>query len=72
MLLAVAATLAIVLLVMTPELAALSFLFDPVLLDVAILFFGTQILLFNGQIRSFFATTSASIARRIRTISAKR
>lgn len=67
-LLTIAATIAIVILVMTPELVALSFLFDPVLLDVALLFFGTQLLLFHGQIRSFFAATSASIVRRLKRI----
>ena len=71
-LLVIAATMAIVILVMTPELAALSFLFDPVLLDVALLFFGTQLLLFHRQIGSFFAATSASIARRFKAIRSKR
>ncbi|WEN16578.1 hypothetical protein PY254_07910 [Rhodanobacter sp. AS-Z3] len=70
--LAVTATFAIVILITTPELAALSFLFDPVLLDVALLFFGTQLLLFHGQRRSFFAVTRANIMRCFKPIGSRR
>lgn len=59
-------------LVMSPELAALSFLFDPVVLDVAIVFLGTQLLLFNGQIQSFFAATGSNILRRVKAINLNR
>ena len=52
-LLGVAAAVALVILVVNPGLAALGFLFDPMLLDVAIVLFGTQFLLFKGQVRSF-------------------
>ncbi len=62
-LLGAVATVALVMLVLNPELAALSFLFDPIVLDVAILFFGTQILLFNDQIQVFLTATCSSVAR---------
>ncbi|MGP1664688.1 MAG: hypothetical protein ACTS5I_01985 [Rhodanobacter sp.] len=71
-LLGATAAVALVILVVNPELAALSFLFDPVLLDVAILFFGTQILLFDGQIRSFFSTARANIAHYFKAIRSRR
>ena len=60
-LLVAVAAVALVVLVLFPELAALSFLFDPVLLDVAIMFFGTQLLLFKGQIWPFFDATYSKI-----------
>lgn len=63
-LLAVIAMLALLMLVMNPELAALGFLFDPIVLDVALVFLGAQLLQFNGQIRSFFAATGSSALRR--------
>lgn len=66
------AAVALVMLVMNPELAALSFLFDPVVLDVAIVFLGTQLVLFNGQIRSFFAATWSRIMHRVRATRLKR
>ena len=69
--LGVVAAVALVMLVMNPELAALSFLFDPIVLDVAIVFLGTQILLFNGQIRSFFVATCSRIMSRLRTVRLK-
>lgn len=62
LLLAIAAV-ALLVLVVNPELAALSFLFDPIMLDVAIVFFGTQLLLFNGQIRVLLAALSTNILR---------
>ena len=71
-LLGVVAAVALVMLVMNPELAALSFLFDPIVLDVAIVFLGTQLLLFNGQIRSFFVATCSRIMNRLRTVRLKR
>ena len=67
-LLGVVAAVALVLLVMNPELAALGFLFDPIMLDVAILFFGTQMLLFSGQIRAFLTTAYSGIVRRLKTL----
>jgi hypothetical protein len=51
------ATVVATILVLNPELAFLGFLLDPVMLDVAILLLGTQLLLFNGQIRVFLAAT---------------
>lgn len=71
-LLGVAAAVALVILVVNPELAALGFLFDPMLLDVAIVLFGTQLLLFNGQIRSFFAATCSSVVRRLKAVRPRR
>ena len=70
--LGVTATVALIILVVSPELAALGFLFDPMLLDVAIVFFGAQILLFNGQIRSFFAATCSSVVRRLKSVRTRR
>jgi hypothetical protein len=63
---------ALVLLVVNPELAALGFLFDPILLDVAIVFFSTQLILFNGQIRSFLTAGFSSVVRRLKTVRLKR
>ncbi|MEO6926313.1 MAG: hypothetical protein ABI129_06545 [Rhodanobacter sp.] len=71
LLLGVVAAAALVMLVMNPELAALSFLFDPIVLDVAIVFLGTQLLLFNGQIRSLFAAAHSRIMDRLRAIRLK-
>lgn len=71
-LLGVVAAVALIILVVNPELAALGFLFDPVLLDVAIVLFGTQLLLFNGQIRSFFAATCSSVMRRLKAVRLRR
>lgn len=71
-LLSVAAAVALVILVVNPELAALGFLFDPMLLDVAIVLFGTQLALFNGQIRSFFAVTCSSVVRRLKAVRPRR
>lgn len=71
-LLGVVAAVALVMLVMNPELAALSFLFDPIVLDVAIVFLGTQLLLFNGQIRSLFAATCSRIMCHLRAARLKR
>ena len=62
----------LVVLVSFPELAALGFLFDPVLLDVAIMFFGTQLVIFNGQIRSFFGATYSRIVHCFKTVRLKR
>ncbi len=71
-LLGVVAAAALVMLVMNPELAAMSFLFDPVLLDVAIVFLSTQMLLFNSQIRAFFAATWSRLNRRFMAVRLKR
>lgn len=60
--------LALVVLVTTPELAALGFLFDPILLDVAILFFGTQFLLFGSQIRTFLTSAYSAAARGLKSL----
>lgn len=65
-LLCVVAVFALAVLVFNPELAALSFLFDPIILDVAILFLGTQMLLFNGQIRSCLAGMWSNTLRRFK------
>jgi hypothetical protein len=62
-LLGLVAAVALVILVVNPELAAIGFLFDPIVLDVAILFFGTQIVLFRDQIRLFLITTGSGISR---------
>jgi hypothetical protein len=64
-LLGVVVVMVVAILVLNPELAFLGFLLDPVMLDVAILLFGTQILLLNGQIRTFLVTTYLGIARRL-------
>ena len=71
-LLGVVVTGALVVLVVNPELAALGFLFDPILLDVAIVFFSTQLILFNGQIRSFLTAGFSSLGRRLKTVRLKR
>ena len=71
-LLGAVAAVALIMLVMNPELSALSFLFDPIVLDVAIVFLGTQLLLFNGQIRSIFATICSNLARRFKALRLKR
>ena len=71
-LLGAVAAVALVMLVMNPELAALSFLFDPIVLDVAIVFLGTQLLLFNDQIRSFFAATCSRIMGYVKAVRLKR
>ncbi len=70
--LGVVTTVAVVMLVMNPELAALGFLFDPVLLDVAIVFFGSQLLLFNSQVRTFLTATCSSVARRFEALRLRR
>ena len=59
-LIAVAATL----LIMNPELAVLGFLLDPLILDVAILLLGAQLLLFNRQIQAFCVSTYLGIMHR--------
>lgn len=71
-LLGVVAALALVVLVMNPELAALGFLFDPILLDVALVLFGTQLVLFNGQIRTFLTAICSSAMRRLKAIRLRR
>jgi len=71
-LLGVVATVALVMLVLNPELAALGFLFDPIVLDIAILFLGTQLLLFHGQIRTFLTATYSSIVRRLKAVRQRR
>ncbi len=67
-LLGVVAAVALVVLLLNPELAALGFLFDPVLLDVALVLFGTQLLLFNGQIRTFLSATCSSAKRGLKAM----
>jgi hypothetical protein len=64
-LLGVVVVVIVTILVLNPELAFLGFLLDPVMLDVAILLFGTQLLLLNDQIRTFLVTTYSRIARRL-------
>lgn len=71
-LLSAVATAALVMLVMFPELAALGFLFDPVLLDVAVMLLGTQLLLFRSQIRDFLIATYSSVMRRLKTYRPRR
>lgn len=70
--LGVVVALAVAILVLNPELAALGFLFDPVMLDVAILLFGTQLLLFNGQIRAFLTARYSIVVRRLKAIGRRR
>jgi hypothetical protein len=71
-LLGVVAAGALFLLVVNPELAAFGFLFDPILLDVAIAFFSTQLILFNGQIRSFLTAGLSTVVGRFKTGRLKR
>jgi hypothetical protein len=71
-LLGVVAAVALVMLVMNPELAALGFLFDPIVLDVAIMFLGTQLLLFNGHIRTFLIATYSSVIHGLKAIGRRR
>jgi hypothetical protein len=63
--------IALIVLVVNPERAALSFLFDPIILDVAILFFGTQMLLFNGQLRPLLGGMGSNILQRFKRSSLK-
>lgn len=70
--LGVISALALVILVTTPELAALGFLFDPILLDVAILFFGTQFLLFGSQIRAFLSSAYTKLALGLKALGPRR
>lgn len=70
--LGVFATVALVMLVMNPELAALGFLFDPIVLDVAIVFLGTQLLLVNGQVRAYLGATWSGAVRRWKTFRLRR
>lgn len=72
MLLGVIAAVALILLIVNPELAAMGFLFDPVLLDVALVFFGTQLMFFNGQVRLFFSAAGSSIVRRLKASTLRR
>ena len=43
----------------------LGFLLDPLILDVAILLLGAQLLLFNGQIRAFLVSAYSGITCRL-------
>lgn len=72
MLLGVVAAVALVLLIVNPELAALGFLFDPVLLGAALVLFGTQLMLLNGHIRPFFSATCSGVVRRLNARRLKR
>ena len=56
-------TVAATIFIMIPELTLLGFLVDPLILDVAILLFGTQLFLSSAQIRAFFVSTNAGIGR---------
>lgn len=71
-LLGAVAMVAVLVLVMVPELAALGFLFDPILLDVAIMLFATQFVMFRGQIKSLLATAGSVLMRGLRTLKLKR
>ncbi len=71
-LLGVVAALALLVLDMTPELAALRFLIDPILLDAALVLFGAQLLLFNGQIRIFLTATCSGVIPRLKAIRLRR
>ena len=71
-LLGIVAALALVMLVLSPELAALGFLFDPIVLDVAIIFFGTQLLLFSDQVRLLLSATRSGVARGWKALRLKR
>lgn len=71
-LLGVIAAVALVVLVVNPELAALGFLFDPILLDMALVIFGTQLVLFNGQLRTFLTATGSSAMHRLKAIRLRR
>jgi xanthine/uracil permease len=71
-LLGAVAMVALIMLVVNPELAALGFLFDPIVLDVAIMLLGTQLLLFNGQIRAFSTVTCSNVVRRLKAVRLRR
>jgi len=71
-LLGVVVAVVVTILVLNPELAFLGFLLDPVMLDVAILLLGTQLLLLNGQIRTFLVGTYSGIARRLSAVRLRR
>lgn len=72
LLLGAVTAVALVLLFVSPELAALGFLFDPALLDVALLLFGTQLMLFNGHIQALLSATWSGLARRLKGRSTRR
>lgn len=61
----------VVITVLNPELAFLGFLLDPLILDVAILLLGAQLLLLNSQIRAFLISTYLSITRRASAVGLK-
>ena len=71
-LLGAVAMVALIMLVVNPELAALGFLFDPIVLDVAIMLLGTQLLLFHGQIRAFSTATCSNVVRRLKAVRLRR
>lgn len=54
------------------RLAAFGFLLDPIQLDVAIVFFGTWLLLFKGQIRLFLTATCTGVVMRAKALRARR
>ena len=58
--------------ILNPELAFLGFLLDPLILDVAILLLGAQLLSFNRQIMTFFVATYSGITRRLSVFRLKR
>jgi hypothetical protein len=58
--------------ILNPELAFLGFLLDPLILDVAILLLGAQLLLFNGQIRAFLVSTYSGITRHLSAVGLRR
>jgi hypothetical protein len=71
-LLGVVVAVVVTILVLNPELAFLGFLLDPLILDVAILLLGTQLLLFNRQITAFLVATYTGITRRLSTVRLRR
>jgi len=67
-LLGVVVVAVVTILVLNPELAFLGFLLDPVMLDVAILLLGAQLILFNGQVRTFLVGTYSGVARHLSAV----
>ena len=63
---------AVAITILNPEMAFLGFLLDPLILDVAILLLGAQLLLFSGHIRAFFVSTYSGITRRLSAVKRRR
>jgi hypothetical protein len=64
-LISVLVVVAVVLTIMSPELAFLGFLLDPLILDVSLLLFGAQLLLFSGHIKAFVVSAYLGMRRRL-------